>query len=142
MKSNSARANAGPLHRLADGRGVGRVVLAALAAHAVRRHQRGHQRVQLGARDARAPQVTVSRLVHTVQCKHVLCQIDADSDNSHGLPLPSGVDEGSHFPSWHFDAGRRFAASSGRGSPFHSLGTRVNLPVRLHHNYSVVTLAA
>jgi hypothetical protein len=28
----------------------------------------------------------------------------------------------SHFPSWHFVAGRRYAASSGRGSPFHSLG--------------------
>jgi putative addiction module component (TIGR02574 family) len=31
------------------------------------------------------------------------------------------VDESSHFPSWHFDAGFRFADSSGRGCPFHSL---------------------
>ncbi|MGA0613113.1 hypothetical protein, partial [Caldimonas sp. KR1-144] len=42
--------------------------------------------------------------------------------NGHGLPLPN-IDESSHFPSWHFDAGCRFAAAhSGRGSPFHSLG--------------------
>ena len=32
------------------------------------------------------------------------------------------IDETSHFRSWQFVAGCRNAASSGRGSPFHSLG--------------------
>jgi hypothetical protein len=33
------------------------------------------------------------------------------------------VDGNEHFPSWHFDAVLRFTAgTSGRGSPFHSLG--------------------
>ena len=37
------------------------------------------------------------------------------------------VDGNEHFPSWHFDAVLRFTArTSGRGSPFHSLGRAIH----------------
>lgn len=35
-----------------------------------------------------------------MQGKHGLGQIDAEMDNSHGLPLPDELMKSSHFPSW------------------------------------------
>ena len=64
--------------------------------------------MQLGARHARAHQHGLAVLVDPVDRENVLGEIDADEQNSHGLPLPSELMRLRHFPSWHFVAGRRY----------------------------------
>jgi SAM-dependent methyltransferase len=52
------------------------------------------------------------------------------------FPFAQVVDESSHFPSWHFDAVLRYTAgTSGRGSPFHSLGFTMPAPIHPQIQY-------
>ena len=46
-------------------------------------------------------QLRCAALIDAVHGKHVLGQIDTNSQNSHGLPLPSELMNELHFPSWH-----------------------------------------
>ena len=71
--------------------------------------QRGNELQQLAARDALAYQRCAACGIHTMQGKDILGEIDSQSDNSHGLPLSNELMRHSHFPSWHFVAGRRNA---------------------------------
>ena len=72
--------------------------------------------------NARAHQLGLARLIHAVHGEDVLGEIDANVQNGHGLPLPSELmrvrtsHRGTSLPV------AATAASSGRGSPFHSLG--------------------
>lgn len=56
---------------------------------------------QLGACYAGAHQCGLAAFIHPMQGEHGLGEIDADIDNSHGLPLPDELMKSSHFPSWH-----------------------------------------
>jgi hypothetical protein len=116
-------AHVGPADGLADGCGIGRIVLAALARETVGddepgRHQahgvtellklpcpvvgaeqasmpmrhgweRGNEFEQLGAWYVGAHQHGFACGVHTMNGEHVLGEIYSDSDNAHGLPLPT-----------------------------------------------------
>ena len=62
-----------------------------------------------------------------MQGKHGLGQIDAEMDNSHGLPLFGRVDEKFSLPMVALRCRLpQVAAGSGRGSPFHSLDARIH----------------
>ena len=77
--------------------------------HADRARRQGRDHfVELGARDLRLAKLHIAPYVHAVQGKHVLGEIDADRDNSHGLPLSSELMRFA-TPSWHSVAVRRNA---------------------------------
>ena len=69
---------------------------------------------------ARAGRHHPAMLIDAMDCKNVLGEIDPDEQNSDELPLPSDL---MRLRTSHrgFVVARRTAASSGRGSPFHSL---------------------
>lgn len=53
--------------------------------------QRGDEFEQLAARDIGAHQRGLARLIHAVNGENVLCQIDANGYDCHGLPLPANA---------------------------------------------------
>ena len=66
------------------------VVRAGAGFHADHAGRQGRdQRMQLVARHRRAHKLRLAGLVDAVHGKNVLGEIDTDSQNSHGLPLPS-----------------------------------------------------
>src|ERR1019366_5600274 len=78
----------GPGDGFADGGGVRCVVLATLAAHAVRADEfRGHQLKELVARDFGFDQCRFAVLVYAVNGKNVLGEINPYGDNVHDFPL-------------------------------------------------------
>ena len=115
-------AHGGTSDGFANGGGVRGVVLAALAAHAVRRDELGgdqldgvavltelpgpvmragagfhadqaggqlrNERQQFRTRKLRPDECGLAVIIHPVHGKHVLCEIDSNRDNAHGLPLP------------------------------------------------------
>ena len=114
-------AHVGPGDGFADGGGIGCIVLAALAAHPVRRHELGRHQLdgvaeaaelsrpmvgtgagfhadqagrQLGDHFQQLPanhlgldKYRLAALVNAMQSEYILGEIDADCNNTHGLPL-------------------------------------------------------
>ena len=63
--------------------------------------------VKLGPLHAQTKQLRFACCVDAVQGENVLGEIDAD-EQTRAMDFPfERVDESSHFPSWHSDAGRR-----------------------------------
>jgi hypothetical protein len=85
------------------------------------RRQVGDHFQQLPANHLGLDKYRLATLVNTMQSEYILGEIDADCNNTHGLPL-ANERFSVETQSWQQLLPAASAATSGRGSPFHSLG--------------------